>query len=310
MRSASPAWVRPAWTHPVGGGCGRQRGRRLLTQSGVTVAGELSATRNMGSKRCKRRPSDVSRLPRAVRSFGMRRIALAALFVAAAAACPGPGPVGITLPDAETRILFVGNSLTATNDLPGLVQALGQGAGRSVAVASVVRANYALEDHWRDGLEAEIQRLAADFVILQQGPSSLPASRDNLVAWTLAIAPAVRGAGGEPVLLMVWPDRSRAAYFDEVRDSYYAAAKAVDGRFVPGGWSWVEAWSRDAELDLWGPDGFHPSYLGTLTVAYTLVTTLLDLDPDAIRPRDDGVPDSQLSIIREAVAASVDAWAK
>ena len=45
-------------------------------------------------------------------------------------------------PSATFRVLFIGNSLTYTNDLPGTVAALGGSAGPTITVASV--ANRAL----------------------------------------------------------------------------------------------------------------------------------------------------------------------
>ena len=236
--------------------------------------------------------------------------AILGLLAALLAGCLGDGPSGPDLGDAETRILFVGNSLTRTNDLPSLVRSLGEAAGLSISVASILEPNYSLEDHWSDGLEDEIRRLRADFVVMQQGPSSLPASGEHLVAWAGVIAPVVREAGGEPVLLMVWPDYTRADYFDEVRDHYLAAAEAVNGRFVPAGWSWIETWGRDPELDLYGPDGFHPSYLGTLVAAHTVLAVLFDLDASAIPARADGLPAATLDVVRSAVAASVAGWAR
>jgi hypothetical protein len=76
------------------------------------------------------------------------------------------------------RILFVGNGLTAANELPALVEAIGKANGRRIDTVTIARPDYSLEDHWKDG---EAQRILArgkgDFVVLQQGPSSRPESR-------------------------------------------------------------------------------------------------------------------------------------
>lgn len=106
-------------------------------------------------------------------------------------------------------------------------------------------------------------------MILQQGPSSLPESREHLVFWSGRLAEAIRAAGGRPALLMVWPPSPHPEAFDDVRDSYAAAAKAVDGLFIPAGETWREVWKRDPALALYGPDGFHPSQLGSLAAALT-----------------------------------------
>ena len=46
--------------------------------------------------------------------------------------------------DAALRILFIGNSLTAANDLPGMVEALGRAAGVEMQCAAVAKPNFPL----------------------------------------------------------------------------------------------------------------------------------------------------------------------
>lgn len=222
-------------------------------------------------------------------------------------ACAGPGPAGPPndIGAADVRVLFVGNSLTYTHDVPGLVQALADRSGRSMSHGTIARPNYALEDHWNDGIGREIGRLRPDFVVMQQGPSSLPESRTHLVAWTRTLAGAIREAGGEPALYMVWPEVSRRAAFGAVRESYEAAAAEVNGRFIPAGAAWLELWARDEDVELYGPDGFHPSYLGALVAAHAIFAVLFDADPMQTPALPDGVASATLQQVREAVRASL-----
>jgi hypothetical protein len=70
-------------------------------------------------------------------------------------------------------VLFVGNSLTYTENLPALVDGLGRAAELDrVRVASVAKPDHSLEDHWNDGEALDsIDRGGWDAVVLQQGPS-------------------------------------------------------------------------------------------------------------------------------------------
>ena len=180
------------------------------------------------------------------------------------------------LPDADIRVLFIGNSLTFTNDLPALFATVTEAAGHSVAFSSVTVANFSLEDHWNAGVADVIARERADVVVLQQGPSSLPENQVRLRTWSENLAGSIRAAGGEPALYMVWPESTRMEAFDAVRDSYKDAAEAVNGPFIPGGETWRAAWARDPDLQLYGPDGFHPSQLGSIAVALTMYAVLFD----------------------------------
>lgn len=71
------------------------------------------------------------------------------------------------------RILFVGNSLTYTNDLPALVSAIGTSKGQLVENEVLAKPGHALEGHWQEGcLQTMIESGHFDFVVTQQGPSS------------------------------------------------------------------------------------------------------------------------------------------
>ena len=69
----------------------------------------------------------------------------AALVVAGAAGCEDAEQTG----SAPLRILFVGNSLTATNDLPARVAAIAaKGGRRPVETGTVAPGGVSLEEHW------------------------------------------------------------------------------------------------------------------------------------------------------------------
>jgi hypothetical protein len=173
------------------------------------------------------------------------------------------------LPKIGHSILFVGNSLTYTNDLPGTVAALATSIGDTIRVSSVATSNFALIDHLNGGSDAlaRIRSGGWEYVVLQQGPSSLASSQDSLRIWTQMFNTSIRAVGAQPALLMVWPSIDRIAFFDDIRLSYQNAAKSVGGAFYPAGGAWVKAWAADSSLALYGPDGYHPSQLGTYLAA-------------------------------------------
>jgi hypothetical protein len=182
---------------------------------------------------------------------------------------------------AELRVLFVGNSLTQANDLPGMVESLARAAGRRpLAWRAVLRPGASLEDHWIAGdARGAIAAERWDFVVLQQGPSALPESRALLLRDAQRFAREIRAAGGRPVLYMVWPASSRPGDFDGVSLSYRSAARDVDGLLAPAGDAWRIARSRDPRVELYGPDGFHPTPEGTYLAALVLYGALYGQTP-------------------------------
>ncbi len=226
------------------------------------------------------------------------RSALPVLACALALASPVAGAPGEGL-----RVLFIGNSLTYANDLPGLVQAVASAAGRTVETGMVAAPGFGLEDHWRRGAALEsIREGSWDVVVLQQGPSSLPENSRNLRAWSVRFAKKIRESGGRPALLMVWPSTDRLFAFDDVRDAYRGAADAVDGIFLPAGEAWRAAWEKRPDLALYGSDGFHPSPLGSMLAAMTIVERLLGTLPDDLGSidADVSIPPGVASLLRAA----------
>jgi hypothetical protein len=180
----------------------------------------------------------------------------------------GLGSAATAAPPRALRVLFVGNSLTATNDLPAYVAGLASASGRRFEHDSVVVGGYSLEDHWNLG---EAQKALAtrkwDVVVMQQGPSALPESQVNLRAWAIRFAGEARSQGTRPALLTVWPESYRQDALSEVIRSYRRAAGAAGAELLPAGLAWQEAWGCSRRTALYGPDGFHPSPLGTYAAA-------------------------------------------
>lgn len=208
--------------------------------------------------------------------------------------------------DAEPpslRVLFVGNSLTAGNDLPARVAWLAQRTGRRLEYRTVAVGGYNLEDHWNHGEAREaLATRRWDVVVLQQGPSALPESQADLRRWAARWADAARAAGTRPALLTVWPESWRQDAIVDVIASYRRAAAAADAALLPAGAAWREAWRCDRRLPLYGPDGFHPSALGTHTAALVVYGRLF-------RAPLVGVPALAPAGLRRRVARTVQASA-
>jgi len=212
------------------------------------------------------------------------------------------------------HILFIGNSLTYVNDLPNTLKYVMQLGGQEMSFHSVAKPDFALVDHLTGGSDAvsQIQRGGWDVVILQQGPSSLPASRDLLIQGTQQFDQLIRKAGARTALYMVWPDKSRFAFFEDVRVSYKIAADTVGGLFLPAGEAWLAAWERDSTLSLYGSDNFHPSPLGTYLAALVIYERITGSDARELPVAATGqflvIPDSTVQLLLEAAHTTSDQY--
>ncbi len=197
-----------------------------------------------------------------------RRILRFATLVTAAglgfgcAAAKAISPSAVTGEATGEGVLFIGNSLTESNDLPARVAEITGAAGHPLRTSGVTLAGASLLDHWENGRAVRsIREGRWSVVVLQQGPSTLPESRTELIASTKQFAAEIRRAGARPALLMVWPLPGQQA--SAVSASYRLAA-------------------RDPSMVLTVSDGFHPSVLGTYAAALTIACTLLPEDRPAL----------------------------
>lgn len=185
-----------------------------------------------------------------------------------------PQPV-IVYSDSAKSILFVGNSLTYYNDLPGLVARIGRDSGVEIKTEMVAYGNYALEDHWNDG---QIQQLIAnkkyDFVVVQQGPSSQADGRAMLLDYGARIKNLCVTHNTQLAFFMVWPAFANFNNFDGVIRNYTDAAVATNSMLCPVGKIWKEYFLSTGDYSYYGPDMFHPSQKGSDNAALIIFKTL------------------------------------
>jgi hypothetical protein len=224
----------------------------------------------------------------------MRKLVLAALGALLTGGCLSSGMTSPQLIGEGRPVLFIGNSYTYENDVPGIVQALADSVGLKIAVATLAEPDFALVDHMKMGLaQREISKGGWAFVVLQQGPSSVELNRDTLRLATRALAPLITQAGGRPALFSAWPTFGRRVDFPRAIESYRLAAADVNGVFLPVASAWLAAWEKDASLPLYASDGLHASPLGSYLSALVIYARLFDKPvvglPAKVRLRSGGV---------------------
>lgn len=172
-------------------------------------------------------------------------------------------------------------------------------------VVTRAAANYALEDHWSDGVvQQDLKNGHYDLVIMQHGPATLAESGANLTQWVGTFAAEARKYGTRPAVYSVWAPDGGA--FQDGITHYRAAADAADAAFYPVAQAWQETWRRQPSMPLYGPDGFHPSRHGALLAAMVITGVIFDLAPakfDNLFP--DQVSEGEAVVLRAAAAKAI-----
>lgn len=177
--------------------------------------------------------------------------------------------------NAEYQLLFVGNSLTQYNNLPGLVKKIYNETGKSVSITTLLKGGTGLEDHWNsEELQPEINSGFYDYVIVQQGPSSQEYGRWSLMTFGGLIAESCNENSAKLAFFMVWPSRTYYSTFDGVIQNYTDAAAATNSILCPVGRVWKNHFDQTEDFSYYGVDGFHPSLKGSQVAAEVIVQSL------------------------------------
>lgn len=215
------------------------------------------------------------------------------------------------------RVLFVGNSLTYWNEMPSMLLWMLETSEIPVGrIEFVAFPDVGLQDHWASGpARSRIAEGDFDYVVMQQGPSATE-GRPSLLEYSQRFAEEIRASGAVPAMYMVWPSSARPFDFDGVSSSYSDAATEIDGLLFPAGEAWRAAWARDVTLALYGPDGFHPSELGSYLAALVMFEQLADRAAStlpALVPTPTGIvsiPGAQAALLHESATEVNAAFAR
>ncbi len=242
---------------------------------------------------------------------------ICALVVACTAAAPPattPPTAHITSQIRETRVLFVGNSLTYTNDMPRLFERHVAAAypDRHVVVKMIAPPGESLAGHRQSGaVLKEIEAGHWDYVVLQDrgvggwkldGRPLVPPP-EPYVEDVAGFAQAIAAHGGKPVLYQTWG--SGAATFGYVDYATMLAAHETHSIVAPIG----RAWWALAGKGLVGDDGMHPSLRGSVLIAMTLAGTLFGA-PARPPATALGLPQAELAELQAVASKTCDELAR
>ena len=200
-----------------------------------------------------------------------------------------PDPVA----EDGSKILFVGNSHTFTNDLPGVFYQMAEAGGHKVDVYDLTEGSYSLkmysdpEDGLGSVLTEALKGESWDFVILQENTNAAIAlnAKKDMYPYARGLDEMIRKAGGQTVFLMTWAPKDGAGAFShemvqaQLSLGYRTIAEELDALLIPGGEVFETARKQMEGLELWGEDGQHPSKEGTYLAACSAYALLFQESP-------------------------------
>lgn len=187
------------------------------------------------------------------------------------------------------RVLFIGNSYTSVNDLPGTLQALADASGAQprLIVESITAGGARLKTHWDDGAAVERIRSAEwDFVVLQEQSQTplMPFGRNQFfVPYAKKFAEVVRDRGAIPVLYLTWPRPDTPGFPQrDYTTSVVDLAKELRAEVAPAGLAKEAVEAQLPAFNFYADSGGHPTAAGTYLAACTFFATIYDRSPEGL----------------------------
>ena len=178
-------------------------------------------------------------------------------------------PAASSTAPKKLTVLFIGNSLTSRNNLPGIVAAMAASQGRELAFTAQLVGGATLKKHWDDGKAlAKIKEGHWDCVVLQDLSRESYVDRDAMFKYGRLFDTEVRKAGSKTVLYMTWALENDSGKFPAIVEAYSALAKDIHAQRIPAGTAWhtVTAETPPA-VQLYVADHKHPTPAGSYLTA-------------------------------------------
>ena len=202
------------------------------------------------------------------------------------AGCQPSSPAGS---QESVNILFIGNSYTFMNDMPGIFASLAESGGYDANVMTVAKAGYSLHDHTVDPETKKIiQENHWDYVILQEKSALSIVDRDLMTLGVNELKQYIVAQDAEAILFLPWA--YKAGFSEAGLENYEAMQSKVTANYLdladnfgltvaPVGIAWQSAQDHNPALNLWGFDGKHPSLAGSYLAAVTLYMLIFQEKP-------------------------------
>jgi hypothetical protein len=223
------------------------------------------------------------------------------------------------------RALFIGNSYTYYNNLPGMVAAIASSCGDELIYDASTGGGMGLEDHVNNTTTlAKIAQGNWDYVILQER-SQTPAFPEEFVeanvyphAATLNNLIQTQNPCAETTFFITWAWQNGDPYNceafppictyegmdDLVTERYHIMAELNEALLSPAGPVWRYLRGNYPAINLYNSDGSHPNVAGSFAAACSFYTVLFRKDPMTIT-YNPGLSEEEVGIIKQAAKVIV-----
>jgi hypothetical protein len=211
---------------------------------------------------------------------------------------------------SQARVLFIGNSFTARNDVPEMIASMAARRGRAMRHQLVSAGGASLQRHWNKGDALEAIRTGGHDLVVLQEQSTLPIkSPQRMRDAVMLFHQAIHAARAETVLYMTWARQHSPQSQEAITRAYVSIGREIGAHVAPAGIAWevfLKDERRPRHIVLHDRDGSHPTRAGSFLAACVLYGTLFADSPVGIDITLPGLTAADLSLLQRAAQSALD----
>jgi hypothetical protein len=198
------------------------------------------------------------------------------------------------------KVLFVGNSFTARNDVPGMIAALATARGKHLEHRLISAGGASLRQHWNKGdAPRAIEQERYDYVVLQE-QSTLPVKNAMRTHENIRLfADTIKASGAKMALYLTWARQHVPETQQTITDCYISIGKELGATIVPAGLAWQRFLERHETPVLHDKDRSHPTLAGSYLAACVFLATLFKESPVGIPTALKGLTPGEVQRLQE-----------
>src|SRR5262245_37752965 len=202
---------------------------------------------------------------------------------------------------AALKVLFIGNSFTARNDLPGLIARLAEARGKALEHRLISAGGASLRTHWNAGEAQQVIRDGRyDFVVLQE-QSTLPVKNAKRMHENVRLFDeAITAAGAKTVLYMTWARQDAPESQQAIAYAYAGIGRELGATVAPVGLAWQRFLRRHDRPALHDKDRSHPTPAGSYLAACVFLAVLFRESPIGVDAEVAGLSERDLALLQKA----------
>ncbi|MEO8227750.1 MAG: hypothetical protein ABI637_09970 [Gemmatimonadota bacterium] len=175
------------------------------------------------------------------------------------------------------RVLFVGNSFTARNDLPGMLARMAAARGHVLQHDLIQQGGASLRAHWNRGTVVHAMRHKHYDIIVLQEQSTLPVRNARRMHENVRLfTEMIDETGARAALYMTWAKRNAPETQQAITAAYTAIARETGALLVPVGNAWTRYLESHETPALHDRDMSHPAPAGTYLAACVFHAVLFE----------------------------------